>query len=945
MDVSTVTQLATAVAPQPGSQLAQQQQQQQQQEQQHEELWKDLFSNPSQWWDYRRSKTNARYPDFRHKTSKQVLWLNNKLKPVWVDSRLPTLHDARRRHSHAHHHVNSDPNHQDSMQRDSSSLDETCLQSFCRTGKLDEAIEALVSMNYPLAASTYKILLQKCGRQNALNYVRQVQAHLTLYAPAELDDSDLGRTSLVAFARCGAIEEACDILNKSQGHGVVESWNAMINACLAGDHASEALEIFPHMEEARIEPNSYTFVGLFKACSIMQDLDMGRRLHAKACQKGLASDSFVGSTLLGLYSKGGAIAEAEEVFCELNERDIVSWTSMMSAYIEHGQAESMLQLYRQMQDEGVSVDPVLYVISLQACTILAEGEEAVLVDQQPIKLRALLIGQAFHADVNNNGFATNTIVGTTLLNMYGKCGAMKETEAVFCKIAQHDLVSWRAMLSAYVELGEAEKALQLYMQMQEKGMNVEYSTYVIALKACALLGEREEAFSSKVVPSSKVVSLEIGEGILADIRRRNLSSDTFIGTALITMYGKCGMLVQAEAAFCQLSHRDVVSWTAMLSAYVEQGEPNKALQLFSLMHHEQISPDLLAFITAFQACASLAEKGDNCLFEGRPVKRKALEIGKALFADARMRGFVSDVAVSTALLSMYGKCGAIKEAEDVFLGLSHHNLLSWNAMLSAYVEWDQAEKAADLYGEMQKKRAVRNDATFLCALQACHNLGSLELCKQVHFEIVSSGFDQMADVVATLLHAYGSCASIVDAQVIFNEIPEYERDVVQWNAYISAYAEGGDTKGALEIYETMNRAQIFPNEATFVTVLLICCRSGLVIQGVQYFESMIRDYNLRPNLQHYGIMFDLLGRAGDFKRIEKMLNSMSMQAPMTIWLSLLASCRTHGNVELAKLAFKSAVDLQPELAAPYILMSNIFTEAGLQESAIEVEQHRQKNCG
>lgn len=945
MEAFTTIQSATAVVPQlkPQHSRWQQQQQQQQQslqqeqkQQQHEELWEDLFSNPSHWWDYRREKTNPKYPDFRHKSSKQVLWLNSKQKPTWVDSRLSSLHDSRRRH------YDSMFQHPDNMQHDSSLSDDTRLRSFCRQGKLDEAMEALASINKPLAASTYKTLLSKCSRRKALDYIRQVQAHLTLHAPAELD-GEPGNLLVVALAKCGAIEHACNVLLKLQSRSVA-SWTAMISACVDGGHAAEALTILPQMEEDGIEPNSYTFVALFKACIILQDLDLGRKLHTSARQKGLASNSFVGSTLLGMYSKGGAITEAEEVFCELSERDIVSWTAMMSAYVEHGQAEKVLCLYRQLQDEDIVVDPILYMISIQACTLLAEREEAIVVDRQPIKLMTLEIGQALHADLNRDGFATDIFLGTTLLSMYGKCGAIKEAEAVFGEIAQRDLVSWRAMLSAYVELGEGEKALRLYTKLQEKQTNAEQSTFVIALQACALLAAREEVVSIKGVPSNKVVALEIGEGILADIRVGNLASDAVIGTALITMYGKCQLLAQAEAAFCQLTDPDVVSWTAMLSAYVDHGEAGKALQLFNLMQHEQTSVDRLAIITALQACTSFAEEEDECLAEGHTIKIKALEIGRALHADAAMRCFASDVAISTALIGMYGKCGAMKEAEDVFFGLSHRNVLSWNAMLSAYIEYDCAEKAADLYREMQKVRTIRNDTTFVCALQACHKVGSLELCRQVHFEVVSSGFDQMPDVIATLLHAYGSCGSFADAQAIFKEIPEHKRDVVQWNAFISAYAEGGETEGALDTYEKMRRAQVVPNEATFTAVLLTCCRSGLVNRGVQYFEVMIKDYGLRPKMQHYGIMFDLLGRAGDFKRIEKMLESMSMQPSITIWLSLLASCRTHGNVELAELAFKSAVNLQPELAAPYILMSSIYIEAGLQECALEVEQHRQKNC-
>lgn len=760
--------------------------------------------------------------------------------------------------------------------------------------------------------------------------------------PEELGGS-LGITLVVAFSKCGAIGAARKVSFALRRRSVL-SWTAMISAYVDCNHASEALNLYYLMEEDGIQPNSYTYVGLFKACGKLEDLELGRKLHADARRNGFASDSFVGSTLVSMYSKLGAITDAEDVFSELSEHDIVTWTAMLSAYVEDGQAEKVLQLYRQMQEEGLNVDHMVYVTALKACSILAEREEAIFVDEQPLKLTALEIGQAFHADADKDGFTTHTFVGTALLSMYGKCGAIKQAEATFGAITHNDVVSWRAMLSVYVELGQGEKALSLYTQMQGKRMSVDALTYVIALQACAILGEKEEASFLKGTPLKKV-GLDIGEAIVADVQMNNFASDSFIGTALVTMYAKCGTLEQAEAAFCGLSQYDVVSWTAMLSAYVEKGHAEKALQLFSFMQYEGVNPDQLTFMTALQACASLADKEAAFLIEGRLIKERALEIGRALLADAGTEGFASDFGVNTNVVSMFGKCGAIKEAEDAFLGLSHHSITSWNAILSAYVEYNQADKAAELYEQMQKNRIIINDITFVCALRACHKLGSLELCKQVHFHIVSAGFDQMPSVVATLLHAYGSCGSMADAQALFDKIHEHDLDVVSWNAYISAYAGGADFEGALHTFEKMKRAGATPNEATFNAVLLACDRAGFVAQGVEYFESMINDYGISPDLQHYGIVLDLLGRAGDFKRIENMLESMPMQAPMTIWLSILGACRTHGNVEMAKVAFDRAVYLQPKLAAPYILMSNICTEAGLQQYALEVQHHRQKNCG
>jgi pentatricopeptide repeat protein len=258
---------------------------------------------------------------------------------------------------------------------------------------------------------------------------------------------------------------------------------------------------------------------------------------------------------------------------------------------------------------------------------------------------------------------------------------------------------------------------------------------------------------------------------------------------------------------------------------------------------------------------------------------------------------------------------------------------AWNTMISMYIEYNQIEEALMLYREMQLSRGTMNDVTCIYILQVCTKIGSLELVKEIHFNVVSANYDSLLAVVATLIHAYGSCGSMEDANMLFNDIPEGQCDVVTWNSYIALHAGEGNCEKANELFEKMKDANVKPNESTFNSLLLACCRTGFVAEGVKYFQSMVEDHAISPNIQHYGILLDLLGRAGDFVGVKKTLESMPMEAPITIWLSLLSACRMHGNVEVAKEAFSHAVRNWPGEESIYILMSNIYSEAGMEQLA------------
>eukprot|EP00250_Pteridium_aquilinum_P021969 c25273_g2_i2 orf=248-2998(+) len=908
------------------------------------------------------------------------------------------------------------------------------LQTLCARGELDKALDLLAGLHTPLSTPIYVSLFKACCNYNALPAAKRLQAHL-LHHRVPLQ-GPLSDHLVLTLARCGALEDAHLASNTLS----VFSWTALIAAYAAHGRPLDALRMYQCMLENRVAPNNYTYVGLFKACSAIPNLALGMQLHTDALKKGLASDVFAWNTLISMYGKCNAIAEAQHVFETMSERTCVSWNAMLAAFVEQGQGVEALRTFVQMHHEQVRADQATYVVTIRACAIVAEKEGFVVVEGRSTKELLMEIGQALHADTRREGIASDAFVGSTLISMYSKCGAIVEAEHTFGALLQPNTVSWNTIISAYVEQEQGEKALQLYVHLQDKALVPDQTTYVAVLQACAALAEREEVFDVKslklmflqmgqalhadivrkgftsvifvgntlvtmygkcvaiaeaehvfsssqhtimswnamlsvyvelgqaenalllymqmqeeVIPderalvivllaciilaekeeafllegrSIKVMSLEIGQALHADACRNGFVYDAFVGSALISMYGMCGDIEGADHVFGAMSDRDLPTWNSMLSACVEHDLGEKALLLYRQMQEEGVTPNQRTFVVVLQACAILAEKEEFISVNGLPTKVMALRIGQALHTDAGRIGLTYDVFVGNTLIGMYGKCGAIVEAEEVFGALVLRDIVSWNAMVSAYVDHGQEEKALRLYGWMQKHLVTH--VTLTRILQACSATGSLNYCKQLHFEVVSAGYDQNSSIAATLISAYGGCSSMLDSLSVFHGVSE--PDLTTWNACIAGHAGDGDFSLSFYRFENMRLAGMIADGVTFLKIISACARTALVVEGLEYFESMCFDYGICPDMKHYGCVLDLLGRTGDFKRIECFLEGIPMQVDVTFWLGLLGAC-TRGNLELAERAFRNAVNLQPKQSTAYVLMSNIYADAGLQECA------------
>lgn len=695
------------------------------------------------------------------------------------------------------------------------------IEALCKNGQLDKVVLALLCMDHEgtlPSVQIYKSILQACTKSRALAEAKWVYAHLVKHGME--CNKMLGDLVVITLVNCGGLEDALRVFC-SLPHRSVFSWTAIIAGYSSAGKCREALSCYECMQEDSVAPDKYTFVSLLKTCSKIADIGEGRRIHADAVRHGVDLDIYVGSTLVSMYAKCGSIVDAQQVFDGLFQRDIVSWNAMLTAYAQQGQGINCLQIYSQMREEGVVPNARTFVSVIQACGTIAERGAVELVHGQHIKAGVLQKAREIHAGAIRLGFI----------------------------------------------------------------------------------------------------------------------SDVFIGNSLVSMYAKCGTIEDAEHVFIGLSERDLVSWSAMLAAYAQQQEGEKALQIYERMHEEGVTPDAMAFVSVLLACGTLAENEEITYVDGRSVKVKALQKAKEIYAGAKIRGFALDEFVGSAAISLYAKCGSILDAEEVFELLPERNLVSWNAMLAAYAQEDSdGGKGLQIYQQMQEESIEPDEVTYLSAIEACGNLGSLENCLKIHQSLTQTQPDVGLSVATSLIHSYSKCGCMVAAQRVFDSLPR--PDVVSWNALITGYSRVANCEMCVSCYQDMVLAGNRPDTVTFSALLYACSHSGLVNEGLEYFDSMVTYHGINPEIEHYVCIIDLVARAGFFSKAESLISQLPVKPNLTIWVSVLGACRKHGNVLLGRQAFNSALQLDPKHAAAYVLMSNIYSHAGLWDSVKEVQELR-----
>jgi pentatricopeptide repeat protein len=329
-------------------------------------------------------------------------------------------------------------------------------------------------------------VLKACGIAGSVEIGEEMDAEMR--KRGLLQSNDILVTALVdMYFKCGAIEKARELFDQFPSPNVI-SWSAMINGYAQHGLGHEALRCFKCMQDAGVCPNAVTYLCTLKACGIVRSLEVGQNIDAEIRrQRLLEKDVVLGNALVDMYAKCGALGKAREVFDELPVHSAVAWSSLMTGYAQLGLGDEALKCFREMGDGGVALDAVTYTCILKACG----------------KAGSLGIGEGIGSEVRKQGLAENdAVLGTALVDMYIKCGALERAGEAFEHLRERNVVTWSALIAGHSQLGRANAAMSLYKRMRSEGVVPNSITFVVLLTACAhagLVKEGENLFDEMSV--------------------------------------------------------------------------------------------------------------------------------------------------------------------------------------------------------------------------------------------------------------------------------------------------------------------------------------------------------------------------------------------------------------------------------------------------------------
>ncbi|KAL3536304.1 hypothetical protein ACH5RR_004765 [Cinchona calisaya] len=583
--------------------------------------------------------------------------------------------------------------------------------------------------------------------------------------------------------------------------------------------------------------------------------------------------------ILNMYGKCGSVTEARKVFDEMAERNVVSWTSVIAGYSQNGQESEAINLYLQMRQAGLMPDQYTFGSIIKACS----------------DLNAVMLGKQLHAHVIKSEQSSHLIAQNALIAMYTKFGLINDAQDVFSRIESRDLISWSSMIAGFSQLGYELEALYCFKEMLQQ------NTYQ----------PNEFVFGSVFSACGRLIQPEYGRQMHGVSIKFGFGRDAYSGCALTDMYGRCGFLGDSETAFSQIEKPDIVSWNAIIAGFAYGGDSNKAMSIFSQMRNLALKPDdvtIRSLLCSFTSPLSL--------FQGKHIHSYIIKSGLDL-----------DVPVCNTLLSMYANCSCVPEAYKIFNEIQRNaDLVSWNAILSACMQHDQAGKVFSLLNLMLLSPNKPDQVTIVNVLVSCGKVTSLEMGDQIHCYTLKTALKQDLAVTNGLVDMYVKCGSLKKAQTLFDCMEK--PDVISWSSLIVGYAQFGYGEQALKLFTRMRNSGVKPNQVTFVGVLTACSHVGLVEEGWHLFDNMEVQHGIAPTREHCSCVVDLLARSGCINEAEAFINQMAFDPDIVVWKTLLAACKTHKNVEVGKRAAENILRIDPFNSTAHVLLSSIYASTG-----------------
>ncbi|GMJ09301.1 hypothetical protein like AT2G36730 [Hibiscus trionum] len=414
--------------------------------------------------------------------------------------------------------------------------------------------------------------------------------------------------------------------------------------------------------------------------------------------------------------------------------------------------------------------------------------------------------------------------------------------------------------------------------------------------------------------------------IHAQILISNLHQDSFLLTELVRFSSLSPFknLTYAHSLLINSLNSTPSTWNMLIRGYASSDSPQNATWVHKEMRKRGLKRNKLTYPFVLKACS-----GAEALEEGRQVHGEIVK-----------HGLDDDVYVNNNLVHFYGCCKKIMDAKKVFDEMWERTVVSWNAVITACVENFCVVDALGYFVKMRDSGFVMDETTMVIMLSACAELGFLSLGRLFHLQIIRRVLVLNIQLGTALVDMYAKSGDVRYAGLVFQRMKD--KNVWTWSAMILGFAQHGFAKEALELFTEMKRSScIRPNYVTFLGVLCACSHAGLVDDGFQYFHEMEDVHGIKPMMNHYGAMVDILGRAGRLKDAYTFINNMPIEPDPVLWRTLLSACSVHsvnGTDDIGDKVKKRLLELEPRRTGNLVIVANMYAESGMWDRAANVRR-------
>ncbi|KAK9149180.1 hypothetical protein Scep_007937 [Stephania cephalantha] len=408
----------------------------------------------------------------------------------------------------------------------------------------------------------------------SLHQIKQAHAHLLkTETQTQITNSLIPLTTALLHLPGNNLRYAHQLFDQIPNCNNQKLWTALIRCHSLHAQFPHSISLYARMHRQSVPPNAFTFTSVLNACARAPATRQGEQVHARIAHSGFLANQVVQTALLDMYAKWGCVEDAREVFDEMPERDVVAWTAMVAGYAKAGMVGAAREVFDAMGERNV----VSWTAMVAGYASLGDVEAAKeLFDEMPVR---------------------NAVTWTAMIAGYGKVGDVGSAEKVFGEVPRPDESCWAAMIACYSQNGWSREAIGMYKKMRGGNVKASEVAMVGVISACTQIGD-----------------IDTAELITDHIEHWSCNRTLVVSNALIHMHAKCGSIDRALNEFNRMRERDVISYSALITALADHGMANEALELFSRMQSEGIEPNQVTFVGVLNACSHAGLVNEGCKY-------------------------------------------------------------------------------------------------------------------------------------------------------------------------------------------------------------------------------------------------------------------------------------------------------------------------------------------